>query len=241
VPDIFINYRTGDREDTASLIYQELSRRFGRDQVFLASRSIPPGENYVRRLPTAVRDSKVLLVVIGSRWLTAVDEHGRKRLDDEDDWTRREILEAFEHGVRVLPVLVGGIPRLRPSDLPSALAKLAHRQYRRLDHRSAEADLRELGDRLTELIPSLVDSDHPQQAAGPATDEGETSARLRAGDHARQQVGATNTMVHGDVGQLSSGSGNQFIGDGTVHVEGGNRGGIRQKFGSTHKRPDDQR
>jgi hypothetical protein len=212
VADIFLNYRTGDGEDTASLIYQELSRRFGRDQVFLASRSIPPGENYVRKLPTAVRDSKVLLAVIGPRWLTAVDKHGRNRLDDEDDWTRREILEAFEHKV----------------------------QYRRLDHRSAESDLRELGDRLAELVPSLTDSDHPQQAAGPTTDDGRTSVKLRAGDHARQQVGTTNTMVHGDVEHLSSSSGHQFIGDGTVHVEGGNRGGIRQKFGSAPERPDKQ-
>lgn len=238
MPAIFINYRTGDGEDTASLIYQELSRRFGRDQIFLASRSIPPGENYVHKLSTAVRDSKVLLAVIGSRWLTAVDGEGRNRLDDEDDWTRREILEAFEHQVRVLPVLVGDVKRLSPSDLPPTLAGLAKRQYRRLDHRSAEADLRELGDKLAELVPSLTDSDHPQQAVGSNTDDGGTSARLRAADHARQQVGTTNTMVNGDVGHLNSGSGHQFIGEGTVSVTGGNSGRIRQKFGSTPKRPD---
>jgi len=81
VPAIFINYRNGDEEATATAIDQELRRRFGRDQVFRASRSIPPGEDYVPALLTAVRDSEVLLAVVGSRWLTAVDEQGRNRLE----------------------------------------------------------------------------------------------------------------------------------------------------------------
>ncbi|MBV9013347.1 MAG: toll/interleukin-1 receptor domain-containing protein [Pseudonocardiales bacterium] len=241
MPDIFINYRTGDEETSASLIEQELSRRFGSKKVFRASKSISPGENYPRELLAAVRSSKALLAIIGSRWLTAVDKQGRKRLDDEDDWTRREILEAFEHGVRVIPVLVGGAQRLRPSDLPPALAgRLDECHSVKLDYHNSADALRRLGDELAELIPSLVDSNYPQRAAGHTSDEGAPSARLRAGDHARQQVGTTNTMVHGNVDNLSSGSGHQFIGDGTIHVEGGNRGGIRQKFGSTPKRPDDQ-
>ena len=114
MPDIFINYRTGDEEANANLIDNELSRRFGSKQVFRASKSIPLGENYVRKLLAAVRDSEVLLVVIGPRWLTAVDEQGRNRLHNEADWTRKEILEAFEHSVRVIPVLVGRTERLRP-------------------------------------------------------------------------------------------------------------------------------
>jgi hypothetical protein len=210
VPAIFINYRNGDEEATATAIDQELRRRFGRDQVFRASRSIPPGEDYVPALLTAVRDSEVLLAVVGSRWLTAVDEQGRNRLENEADWIRREILEAFEHGVRVIPVLIGRLqPLLRPSDLPPELARLADCQYRRLDHRSSETDLRALGDELAELVPSLVDHDQP-------------------GD-----------VVNDARGPVNTGSGHQFTGDGVNYVTGGNSGGIRQRFGSAREHPDE--
>lgn len=241
MPDIFINYRNNDEEASASLIRHELSRRFGSDQVFLASKSIPAGEDYVRGLLDAVRDSQVLLAVIGSRWLTAVDEQGRKRLDDETDWPRREILEAFQHGLCVIPVLVGRTqPLLRPADLPPELARLADCQYRRLDHRNSEADLRELGDELAKLVPSLVDSDQPGQAAESNADDGHTSARLSAGDHARQQSGGTSTVVNDPRAPMNTGSGNQFTGDGVAYVAGSNRGGIRQKFGAAREHPDDR-
>jgi hypothetical protein len=163
VADIFINYRKGDGEAYAILIAQELSRRFGQDRVFLASRSISLGEDFTRALPTAVRDSEALLAVIGPSWLAVADEQGRKRLDNEADWVRREILEALEHRVRVVPVLVGEAPRLRPSDLPPELARLADLHDYRLDHWSYEADLRALGEQLA----ALVDHDQPEEASGP--------------------------------------------------------------------------
>jgi len=238
VHDIFINYRNGDEEGTAMAIERELSRRFGSDQVFFASKSISPGENYISKLLTAVRDSKVLLAVIGSRWITAVDKQGRNRLGNEDDWIRREILEAFEHGVAVIPVLVGRLqPRLRPSDLPPELARLAELQSPRLDTHSSERDLRELGDMIAKLVPSLVDSDQPGKPSGP--DDGPASATLRARDHARQQIGGTSTVVNGPGATVHGGSGHQFNGDG-VNVGGNNKGGIRHRSGSARKPSDDR-
>jgi hypothetical protein len=241
VPDIFINYRNDDEAATASLIDHELSRRFGSDQVFRASKSIRKGEDYVRDLLKAVRDSQVLLAVIGSRWLTAVDEQGRKCLDNETDWTRREILEAFKYGVRVIPILVGRTqPPLRPADLPPELARLAKFQYHRVDHRNSEANLRELGDELAELVPSLVDGDQSGHADEPDTADGHVSTTLRAGDHARQQNGGTNTVVNHPRAPVNTGSGHQFTGDGVAYVAGNNRGGIHQRFGAARKHPDDQ-
>lgn len=240
MPDIFINYRNGDEEGTATLIERELSRRFGSDQVFRASKSISPGENYIAELLTNVRRSRVLLAVIGSRWLTVVDEQGRKRLEDEADWVRREILEAFKQGVLVFPVLVGRTQPLLPSDLPPELAGLAELQYRRLDLRNDERDLRALGDELAKLVRSLVDSDQPGKAARADADDGPASERLHAGDHARQHSGGTNTVVNDPRGSVNTGSGPQFTGDGVNYIAGGNRGGIRQRFGTVRKRPDDR-
>jgi TIR domain len=105
---IFINYRGEDSQTAAALIDRELAARFGSDQVFLDCRSIPAGSDFVEELLGRVRSCSVLLVVIGPRWLTLADEAGQRRIDDPQDWLRREIVEAFAHARRVIPVLTDG-------------------------------------------------------------------------------------------------------------------------------------
>jgi hypothetical protein len=152
---VFINYRTGDEETAAALIERDLSGRFGPEQIFRDSKSIRPGEDFEQAILMAVRGSDVLLAVIGRRWLTAPDGHGGRALDHESDWTRREICEAFACGVRVIPVLVGGVGRLRADTLPPALQQLARCQYLRLDHRNVDVGLDRLTTTLVDLVPRL--------------------------------------------------------------------------------------
>jgi hypothetical protein len=56
------------------------------------------------------------------------DEHGRRRLDDPDDFVRLEIEAALSRNVRVIPILVGGARMPRAEELPDSLAKLVRRQ-----------------------------------------------------------------------------------------------------------------
>ncbi|MGW1837042.1 toll/interleukin-1 receptor domain-containing protein [Streptomyces sp. NPDC002067] len=153
MPDVFINYRTGDEEATATLLDRELSRRFGTERIFRASKSIDAGRNFPQALLTAVRRCHVLLAVIGPRWT------GARTGDGSGDWTQRELLEALGSATTVIPVLVGPTARLRRADLPEALASLADLQYRRLHHRTADADLRRIADDLAGLVPSLAVAD----------------------------------------------------------------------------------
>jgi hypothetical protein len=104
-------------------------------------RSIRPTQDFEFELLANVRRSHVLTAVVGARWLTATHETGGLRLTDGNDWVRREIVEAFSHGVRVVPVLVGNVAHLRPRELPGALAALARCQYLRLRHRDIVPDL----------------------------------------------------------------------------------------------------
>src|SRR5215468_8736448 len=53
---VFINYRSGDDPGTARLLKQELSRRFGDDNVFIDS-STPPGNDFEWELLSRVRRS----------------------------------------------------------------------------------------------------------------------------------------------------------------------------------------
>jgi hypothetical protein len=98
---VFTNYRTGDGEEAAALLEQRLSDRFGKEKIFRATTSIPPGQSYSEWLINAVRNSVVLLAVMGPDWAHA------PRLRDESDWVRREILEAYASKLTVIPVLKG--------------------------------------------------------------------------------------------------------------------------------------
>jgi hypothetical protein len=66
---------------------------------------------------------------------------GRLRLELPEDWGRRELVEAFDRGITVIPVLLDGRPRLAPSTLPAEVVALGRCQYVRLRHRHAGADL----------------------------------------------------------------------------------------------------
>ncbi|OLF09250.1 toll/interleukin-1 receptor domain-containing protein [Actinophytocola xanthii] len=149
---IFINYRTPDEPAYAVLLKQELSRVFGECAVFLAATMVPAGEDFERELLRRVRGAEVLLAVVGPRWLSATNAAGTRALDDPDDWVRREITEAFDNGVRVVPVLTGPTPRLTDAPLPAELARLATCQYLRLRHNDFPADLARIVEELTALV-----------------------------------------------------------------------------------------
>jgi serine/threonine-protein kinase len=90
----------------------------------------------------------VLLAVIGPGWIDALDERGRRRLEDPDDFVVLEIQTALERGVRVIPVLVDGARMPRRDELPDQLATFARRNAIRLDHDTFRSDLSNL---LTQL------------------------------------------------------------------------------------------
>jgi hypothetical protein len=148
---IFINYRTGDEPFGAALIDTALCARFRPEVVFRAPRSIRPGEDFAGSILKAVKESSVLLAVIGPRWLDAADRNGRPRLHNPADWVRREILQAFHSGVRVVPVLLNAnLPQ--EHELPPVIAQLSSHQYLRLHHRYAPADLERLVDEIDAML-----------------------------------------------------------------------------------------
>jgi hypothetical protein len=114
-------------------LYDAICDRFGAESVYLDTRSTAWGEEWQGALDNAVAGAEVVIVVIGSTWLRADDEWGRRRIDQADDWVRREIELALDADKAILPLLVGdaGIP---PSEaLPPALADLATKQAFQVD------------------------------------------------------------------------------------------------------------
>jgi TIR domain len=68
--------------------------------------SIELGVDFVDALERSLNQCKVLIAVIGDRWLTAKDSYGSRRLDDPDDLVRVEIEAALQREIRVIPIIV---------------------------------------------------------------------------------------------------------------------------------------
>src|SRR4029453_2629620 len=106
-PTVFISYRRDDASANAGRLFDGLRRQFGNERVFLDTDKIAPGDDFTRVLDERLAASDVLLAVIGPRWLTIANERGR-RLDQPEDYVRREVLAALERGTRLIPVLGWG-------------------------------------------------------------------------------------------------------------------------------------
>ncbi|RMI34543.1 toll/interleukin-1 receptor domain-containing protein [Streptomyces triticirhizae] len=233
MPDVFINYRTSDGKEIAYRVHEELTRRFGEGAAFLAAKSIPKGTDYAEALDRGVRRSEVLLALIGPRWL---DEPDRNRpegraLDAEHDWVRREIEEAFACGLVVLPVLLGRrAEQLDAKRLPESIARLAECQYLRFELRTAEHDLKQIGDELARIVPRLGaadrDAGNGDGASGAAAGAGLGPDGGDAGDvHGFGNV----SLGDGREAMFHTGTGAQFRVDGLPPgAQLGNR------YGETH-------
>lgn len=248
--DVFINYRTGDGDKTAALIDQELSRRFGRDRVFRASKSVLPGEAYPKALLTGLQGSAVVLAVIGPDWTNF-----QARLRDPGDWVRREIVEALSREIPIVPVLDGRkTDRLNRADLPEELAHLAELQSVPFGTHDAEAGLKRLGDVVADMVPGLRDLDRdavssvPNSVTNSIGDVSGTAVQSRdfTGDVGGTVIKGTHGPVHtgeGDIYQNSThvSGGRHFSGHGMANFEGDNHGGIQHRFRGAGRSEDDNR
>jgi TIR domain len=96
-PFAFINYRRDDSREWANQIADAIQRHYGRSSVFIDTDGIRVGSDWSRKIEEALDRSTVILSVIGPQWLFLQNPNdGRRRLDIENDWVRREIEHALE-------------------------------------------------------------------------------------------------------------------------------------------------
>lgn len=129
---IFISYRRADAGGWVRTLNDRLATHFGDDNVFIDVQDIAPGVDFVAALNDSLKDTRVVLIVIGPQWLDLRDAAGQRRLDDPQDWVRLEVKGALDSGKRVIPLLVGGAEMPAPDALPDDLKPLARRQAVRL-------------------------------------------------------------------------------------------------------------
>jgi hypothetical protein len=114
------------------------------ERVFVDVDTIEPGLDFAEAIAAAVGSCRVLLALIGDRWMDSTDRKGRRKLDDANDLVRLEIQAALERNVRVIPVLVDGVAMPTAEELPPSLVGLARRQAFELGYSRFRDDARRL-------------------------------------------------------------------------------------------------
>ena len=106
-PQIFISYRRDDAAGYARAIGDALGREFGPERVFIDVDDIGAGQRFDEVIHQAVGGSRVLLVLIGRRWLG--ERSGQSaRIHDPGDLVQREVAAALAAGMHAIPLLLDG-------------------------------------------------------------------------------------------------------------------------------------
>jgi hypothetical protein len=138
---IFISYRRDDSEGEAGRLFDDLSRVFGKDSVFMDVTGIRPGADFRHVIDDSVAHCGVLLSVIGPSWTTIANPDGTRRLEDPNDFVALEIASALKRDVPVILVLVHGAHMPAVGQLPDSLKDLSYRNSVEISHTRWNSDV----------------------------------------------------------------------------------------------------
>jgi hypothetical protein len=165
---IFISYRRDDTEGEAGRLFDDLTREFGSNSVFMDVAGIRPGVDFVQAIEQNVADCGVLLAIIGPVWATITSASGQRRLDDPNDFVALEIASALKREVPVIPVLVHGAKMPSQDQLPESLKSFSHRNSVELSHARWPSDVQLLIGALNSYVaPSKATVQDPVHATVP--------------------------------------------------------------------------
>ena len=166
---IFISYRREDSAGHSGRLFDALANHFHPSQIFMDVDSIEPGEDFPSVIERRIANCDVLLAIIGRRWLAASESEGRYRMDDPNDYVRRELELAQGKNIPILPILVGAAAMPSPQTLPTSLDHLSRRQAYVLD----DADFHEDVNRLIPAIERAIarSREEKRRAASVSRDE----------------------------------------------------------------------
>jgi uncharacterized membrane protein YhaH (DUF805 family) len=143
---VFISYRRDGGSGAAGRIFDLLSQRLGDATIFMDVEAIEAGVDFSEALDQQLSECDFFLAVIGPQWASAQAADGRRRLDDANDYPRRELEAALRRGIRVVPVLVDGATMPAVSELPESLRPFARRNAFTVTHNRFSRDVGELAD-----------------------------------------------------------------------------------------------
>ena len=147
---IFISYRRKDSEWQVDRLYDELLSLSGLDpdEIFFDLESIEIGDRFPQTIQSAVSNCEFLFVVAGSLWNPLSGPSGKRLLDNENDWVRKEIQIANDLGKKIIPILIDDTPDSVFANLPEDLQFIADINFHRVSRRNLKQDVFALLDSL---------------------------------------------------------------------------------------------
>jgi hypothetical protein len=149
---IFISYRRDDSEGEAGRLFDDLTRVFGNEAVFMDVSGIEPGTDFRKAIDDNVACCGVLLAMIGPTWATISGPDGKRRLDNENDYVRLEIASALRRNIAVIPVLVHEAHMPHADQLPDDLKDLTYRNSVEITHARWNSDVQLLIEALKQYV-----------------------------------------------------------------------------------------
>ncbi|MEY2584161.1 MAG: hypothetical protein QOD80_187 [Verrucomicrobiota bacterium] len=186
---IAISYRREDSLPITGRLYDRLQARFGKEKVFMDFDSIPPGVDFREHIKRTIERSKIVIAVIGPRWL-GDQGNATRRIDDPEDFVRLEIEYALRQGVPVIPLLVDNTVMPKPGKLPPDMEPLAFRNALPLD---SGRDFHNHADRLITGICGLVDVNERPKAD--TTDAPAKSSATKKSNKRIALLGAVGALI----------------------------------------------
>jgi hypothetical protein len=99
-----------------------------------------------------------MIALIGPNWL-ARDAEGKRKIDDEEDWVRMELLAGFDRKIPIIPVVLNRAPIPKSADLPAQLVRLSRIQAMPFESERFRGD----ADGLTRVVRSYLPEVAPLQ------------------------------------------------------------------------------
>lgn len=205
-PSLFISYRRIDSNWAAVALRHQITKTFPGLNVFMDLTGIEPGEDFPTAINRNVDQCSVMLAIIGPSWLGVSDNHGRRRLDNPNDFVRLEITRSLERDIRLIPILVDGAPMPAAEALPEPLKALSAKNAVSVGHSTYERDFdvicgfleKHLG--ITERTVTPTDRPFDQAAdpalrQTPAQIDGPTAAGIAAAEALKDAGVDPKTMV----------------------------------------------
>lgn len=194
---IFISYRRDDAGGEAGRLFDDLTRAFNPNTVFMDVAGIEPGKDFRQVIDANVAAAGVLLAVIGPQWLTIADANGNQRLKDPNDFVRLEVASALARNIPVIPVLVHAATMPHADQLPDDLKDLAYRNAVELTLARWNSDVALLVTALTSYVhvtpanaAKTVHASLPVQLPAPDSPDTDRSPKSNTGLYAGIAGGA---------------------------------------------------
>jgi len=139
--EIFISYRRSDSSAYAGRVADSLRNCFGEEYIFRDYETLGIGVQFKQEIQKFILSSSIVLVVIGPDWIGVDPKTGKQRLDSTEDFVRLEVEYALEHGITLIPLLVGGAKMPEPDLLPEKMRKLNEFNAQLLTETHWDADI----------------------------------------------------------------------------------------------------